>query len=96
MFASTENVLVHRYEEKVLVAWQRECLDVHFEKKLLWPIPYGLCTYEHEFEGISGNTVLFYTGTYFQRSFFWDKVYFASSKILKFITILISTSKVTC
>ena len=27
------------------------------------PIPYDLRTYEHVFEGISDNTLLFYTGT---------------------------------
>ena len=59
------------------------------------PIPYGLCTYEHVLEGMSGNMLLFYTGTSLQRAFFWDKIHFACSKILKFITILISTSKVT-
>ena len=36
MFAGTEKVFVHRYKGKVMVAWQRECLDVHFQKKLLW------------------------------------------------------------
>ena len=36
MFASAEKVFVHRYNGKVVVAWKRECLDVHFQKKLLW------------------------------------------------------------
>ena len=36
MFASTEKVFVHMHKEKVVVAWQRECLNVHFQKKLLW------------------------------------------------------------
>ena len=82
-----------------MVAWQRECLDLLFQKKVVVgkrPIPYGLCVYEHVFEGMSGNTLLFYTGTSLYWALFRDKIHFACSKILKFITILISTSMVTC
>ena len=59
------------------------------------PILYGLCAYEHVFEGMSGNTLLFYTGTSLYWAFFGDKTYFACSKMLKFFTISLSTSKVT-
>ena len=59
MFASTE-------KRKVVVECQRECLDVHFQKNVVvgkMSIPYGLCAYDHIFEEMSGNTLLFYTGT---------------------------------
>ena len=82
-----------------MVAWQRECLDLLFQKKVVVykrPIPYGLCVYEHVFEGMSGNTLLFYTGTSLYWAFFRDKIHFACSKILKVITILLSASKMTC
>ena len=35
VFANTENAFVHRYKRKVVVASQRECLDVHFQKNFL-------------------------------------------------------------
>ena len=99
MFASTEKVFVHRKKGKVVLAWQRECLWCTFPKIIVVGkrlIPYDLCAYEHVFEGISGNTLLFCTGTSLYCAFIRDKIHFACGKILKFITILLSTSKVTC
>ena len=99
MFASTEKVFVHIYKGKGCGSIAKRMSWCALPKKVVVakrPISYGLCTYEHVFEGVSGDTVIFYTGTSLQTAFLGDKTHLACSKILKFIIILISTSKVTC
>ena len=85
VFASTEKVFVHRKKGKFVLAWQRECLWCAFPKIVVVGkrlIPYDLCAYEHVFEGISGNTLLFCTGTSLYCAFIRDKIHFACGKNL--------------
>ena len=77
MFASTEKVFLHRYKGKVVVAWKRECLDVHFQKKLLrvrrlFRMDY-MCMNTHlkEYQGMRFFLILahLYSGEFFGTKF---------------------------
>ena len=77
MFASTEKVFVHRYKGNVVVAWQREYLDVHFQKILLWVKDLTRMAYVRmniclkEFQGTSFIFILahLYSGHFFGTKF---------------------------